>query len=363
MIPGYATQMSDARSSGQGDLARTALQLVALAALIIASLWIVKPFLLAATWAATIAIATWPLLLRAQAWLFGSRGLAVALLTLVLLLALVIPLYLGIRAIVTNVDQLEELSQTVAEWSVPQPPDWLDRVPLVGARLASEWREVASASSEDLTNRVAPYARDAARWFVGELGGIGALLVHFVLTVALTAVLYAGGETAAQGVLRFFRRLAGDRGEDAARLAASAVRAVALGIVVTATVQSALIAVGFAVIGMPYAAILTALSFLLAVAQIGPLPVLIGSVIWVYSEQGAGWGTGYLVWALICGSIDNIVRPVLIKRGADLPLLLIFAGVLGGLLAFGVVGLFVGPVVLAVAYTLLLEWMNEGEAA
>ena len=355
--------MGEARSSGQGDLARTALQLVALAALVVASLWIVKPFLIAATWAATLAIATWPLLLRAQAWLFGRRALAVALLTLVLLLVLVVPLYLGIHAIVTNVDQLASLSESVASWSVPQPPDWLDGVPLVGAKLASQWREIASASSEELSTRVAPYAREAALWFVGQLGGVGTLFIHFLLTVALTALLYASGERAAQGALRFARRLAGERGERAARLAAAAVRAVALGIVVTATIQSALVALGFAVVGMPYAAILTAVSFLLAVAQIGPLPVLIGAVIWVYSTQGAGWGTGYLVWAVICGSVDNIVRPVLIKRGANLPLLLIFAGVIGGLLAFGVVGLFVGPVVLAVAYTLLLEWMDDAEAA
>src|SRR5258705_9790559 len=136
--------MSDARSQGQGELARTALQLAALAALVVTSLWIVKPFLIAATWAATIAIATWPLLLRAQAWLFGSRALATALLTLTLLLTLVIPLYLGISALVTNVDQLQELSQSLTTWSVPQPPDWLEGVPVVGAKLASEWREIAS---------------------------------------------------------------------------------------------------------------------------------------------------------------------------------------------------------------------------
>ena len=233
---------------------------------------------------------------------------------------------------------------------MPQPPDWLDGVPLVGVKLASQWRELASASSEELSTRVAPYARDAALWFVGQLGGVGSLFVHFLLTVVLTARLYASGERAAQGALRFARGLVGERGESAARLAAAAVRAVALGIVVTATIQSALVALGFADVGMPYAAVLTpAVSFLLAVAQIGPLPVLIGAVIWVYSTQGAAWGTGYLVWAVVCGSVDNVVRPVLIKRGADLPLVLIFAGVIGGLLAFGVVGLFVGPVVLAVA--------------
>ena len=111
--------------------------------------------------------------------------------------------------------------------------------------------------------------------------------------------------------------------------------------------------------GVPFAPILTALAFILAVAQVGAGPVLIGAVIWVYAVEGAVWGTVFLVWAIFCGGFDNFLRPLLIKRGADLPLLLIFAGVVGGLIAFGVVGLFIGPVVLAVAYTLLVDWMSE----
>jgi len=103
--------------------------------------------------------------------------------------------------------------------------------------------------------------------------------------------------------------------------------------------------------------------FILSVAQIGPGPVLIAAVIFVYSRSGALWGTGLLVWAIFCVAFDNVVRPMLIKRGADLPLLLIFAGVIGGLIAFGVIGLFIGPVVLAVAYTLLMDWMSENEGA
>jgi predicted PurR-regulated permease PerM len=130
-------------------------------------------------------------------------------------------------------------------------------------------------------------------------------------------------------------------------------------VVVTAIVQSALVGLGFAVAGVPFAAILTALAFVLAVAQIGPLPILIAAVIWVYSQHGGMWGTVFLAWTAICGTIDNLIRPVLIKRSANLPLLLIFVGVVGGLFAFGVVGLFVGPVMLAVSYMVLGEWVDQ----
>jgi predicted PurR-regulated permease PerM len=353
--------MSPARTERSTNLARATLQLAALGVLVLTSLWILRPFLIAGTWATMIAIATWPLMLRAQARLAGRRWLAVALLTLLLLLALVVPLYLGISAIVDNVDEIGAWSRSLATWSVPQPPDWLAGVPLFGVKAAAAWSALAAEGPGELAERVTPYTRDLARWFVSEVGNVGALFLNFLLTVAFTAILYANGEAAAGGVERFATRLAGVRGEKAARLAGQAIRAVALGVVVTAVLQTALVGLGLALVGVPFAAILTVLSFILAIAQIGPAPVLIGAVIWVYSQQGAVWGTGFLIWALLCGSIDNFVRPVLIRRGADLPLLLIFGGVIGGLIAFGVVGLFIGPVVLAVAYMLLLDWMHEPE--
>jgi predicted PurR-regulated permease PerM len=351
--------MSEAESQRSANLVRSALQLAALGALVLGSLWILRPFLIAALWAAMIAIATWPLLVQAQRRLAGRRSLAVTLLTLVLLLVLVVPLYLGVSAIVSNADQIASWSREVASWSVPQPPDWLDGVPLVGAKLAGEWRALAAASPEEIAARVTPYARSVARWLVSEVGSVGGVLVQFLLTVVITAILYARGEVAADGALRFARRLAGASGEQAAQLAGQAIRAVALGVVVTAVVQTALVGLGLVVARVPFAGILIALSFMLSIAQIGPAPILIGAVIWVYSTDGGLWGSVFLAWAILCATVDNVVRPVLIRRGADLPLLLIFAGVVGGLIAFGVVGLFIGPVVLAVGYMLLLEWMRE----
>ena len=345
------------------DLARTTFQLLAIGALILSSFLIVRPFLVATTWAATIAVATWPLLLRAEAWAGGRRSFAVAVMTIVLLLVLLIPFYFGISAIVENAGRIPEWSRSLATLSVPQSPTWLASVPVIGGRIAARWQQVATESPEEIAARLAPFARGLGVWFVAQVGGLGLLLLQLLLTIAVVAILYANGETVARGADRFARRLAGKQGEEAVHLAARAVRAVALGVIVTAIIQSLLVGIGLALAGVPFVTILVALAFILSVAQIGPALVLIPATIWVYRESGAVWGTGFLAWAIFCATFDNFLRPVLIKRGADLPLLLIFAGVIGGLIAFGVIGLFIGPVVLAVAYTFLVEWVAAGDPA
>ena len=158
---------------------------------------------------------------------------------------------------------------------------------------------------------------------------------------------------------RFGRRLAGERGDNVVQLAGKAIRGVALGVVLTAFVQALLGGIGLWVAGVPFAAVLTAVMFMLAVAQIGAVPVLVCALVWLWFQGSTGWFVALLVWTIIVGSMDNVLRPILIKKGADLPLLLIFAGVIGGLVSFGLLGLFVGPVVLAVAYTLLDAWVSE----
>ena len=345
------------------DLVRTSFQLLALGALIGSSFLILKPFLAALTWGMAIAVATWPLLLRAQALLGGRRGLAVTLMTIALLLVFVVPVTFAVLTIVEHAPSIAAWSESVAALKIPPPPASLEGLPMVGPSLARQWRQVLAAGPEDLAARLSPYFKIVVLWFVGQVGNVGLLIVNFLLTVAITAILYAKGETAASAIRRFARRLAGTQGENAVQLAAQAIRAVALGVVVTAIVQSVLGGIGLAVVGVPFVVILTVVMFILGIAQIGAAPVLIVAVIWVYATSGPVWGTGFLLWAIFCGTVDNFLRPILIKRGADLPLLLIFAGVIGGLIAFGVIGLFIGPVVLAVAYTLLAAWVAREPAA
>lgn len=345
-----------------GDLARTVLQLLAIGALIASSLWIMRPFLVALIWASMIAVATWPLMLRIESRLAGLRSLAVAFMTAALLLLLLVPLYVAITALITNAPALVNWSAGLATSTLPPPPAWLESLPLVGAPAAARWHELVAVGPGGVMTQLAPYAQRAALWLVSHLGGAGALLLQFLLTVVIAAILYARGETAVRTVDRFARRLAGPSGVTAVHLAAQAIRAVALGVVVTAIVQASLCGLGLVVVAVPFAPILTALIFLLSIAQIGPAPVLILAVIWVYTTSGGTWGTAFLVWAIGCGTIDNVLRPLLIRRGADLPLLLIFVGVIGGLIAFGVIGLFIGPVVLAVAYRLLEQWIAQEPA-
>ena len=167
------------------------------------------------------------------------------------------------------------------------------------------------------------------------------------------------GEDAAKMVRRLAYRVADERGENTAVLAANAIRAVAQGVVITALVQSLLAGIGLAVIGVPYASLLTALIFMLTIAQIGAGPILIPAVIWLFWKGSTAWGIGMLVWSIFVMSLDGFMRPILIRRNANLPLLLIFAGVIGGLISFGVIGLFIGPVLLAVGYTLMMAWIDE----
>ena len=345
------------------DVARLTLQVLSLAALIAGSVLVLQPLLPATIWAVMIVVSTWPLLLRVQSLLGGRRSLAVAAMTVALLLMLVVPLYLGIAALVSGTEEIAARSQSLDDLELPAPPDWVKGIPVIGERLGARWQQITETDRAQLAEQVAPRVRDLLTWLIGRVGGLGLMLVQFLLTLIIAAALYANGETAAEGARRFARRLAGEQGSAVVDLAGQAVRAVALGVIVTAITQSVLGGIGLAIAGVPFAAVLTAVMFVTGVAQIGPLPVLLPAIAWLYWSGESTWGTVLLLWTIPVGGLDNVLRPILIRRGADLPLLLIIAGVIGGLLALGVVGLFIGPVVLAVAYTLLVAWVQGGNAA
>ena len=342
------------------DLARTTLGVGFLAAMIVVTLWVLRPFLAASIWAVTIVVATWPIMLAVQARLGGRRAVAVIVMTVVFLLGLIAPLSGAIVVVLINADVIVGWATSLASLTFPAPPGWLERVPLVGPRLLAKWQEVAVSPGE-FSASLAPYARTIVGWLVGLAGGVARLLVEFLLIVAIAAFLYARGEGAADFVRRFAYRLAGERGERSVRLAGRAIRGVALGVIVTALVQAVLAGLGLAVAGVPFAALLTAVIVLLTIAQVGPLPVLVPAVAWLYWKNDPVWATVLLVWTLVVSSIDNVLRPFLIRKGADLPLALIFAGVLGGLVGFGFIGIFVGPVVLAVTYTLVVDWIQSAD--
>jgi predicted PurR-regulated permease PerM len=348
----------------QRDLTRTTLGVLFIGVLIVATLWVLRPFIAPTIWATMIVVSTWPMLQWLQHRLWNRRGLAVLVMTLLILMLLVLPLMLAIATIVRHVDDIVAQAAIVSGYVLSPPPAWVEQLPLVGERLAQLWSDAANAGSSGLIARVMPYADDIAKWFVSQAGSLGLVFVQFLLMVVLAAILYHGGETAAQALRRFGRRLAGMHGENAVTLAGEAIRGVALGVGVTAVLQAGFGGIGLAIVGVPFAGLLTAVMLLLCIAQLGPSLVLFPAVAWVYWSGETAWGTFLLVWTLFAVTMDNFVRPALIRLGADLPLLLIFGGVIGGVLAFGLIGIFIGPVVLAVAYTLMGAWlrMDEGDA-
>ena len=341
------------------DLPRLTLSVLVIGLLVLACLYILEPFLGAIVWASMLVIATWPNFLSLEARLGNRRWLAIVIMTVVMLLLIVLPVIFAVATIVEHVDDMTAWVQHAATAPLPPPPAWMQQLPLIGAKITAEWQRLASSSRDDLAAQAAPYLIKLAEWFVAQMGSIGLLFVQFLLTMVITLLFYANGEVAADGVRRFARRLAGERGDQAAILAAQAIRAVALGITVTAIAQSLGAGVGLAVAGVPYAGVLMSIVFVMCLVQLGPMFVMLPAVAWLYWTSHPGWGTALLVWAIPVAALDNVLRPILIRRGADLPLPLIFSGAIGGLMGFGLIGLFVGPVILAVTYRLLQWWIAD----
>ncbi len=343
------------------DLTRTTLAVAFIGGLLAATFWVMSPFLPAIVWALTLVVATWPLMLRVQHALGNRRSLAVLVMTVVLLLMVIAPLWMAIVTVIENIDSLGDAIRAVLAMRVPSPPDWLDGLPLAGERARQAWTSVSSLQVQELTPKLLPYAGNATHWFAGAVGSLGAMFVQFLLVVAIAAIMYARGEIAAGVVVRFGRRLGGDRGENAVLLAGQAIRSVALGVVVTAMVQSLVGGIGLLLAGVPFAAVLIAVMFILCLAQVGPGLVLIPAVVWMYYSGQTGAATIALAFTIVALVGDNFLRPMLIKRGGNLSMLLILPGVIGGLIAYGLLGLFLGPAILAVAFTLMSAWLGEAE--
>ncbi len=341
------------------DLTRATLGVLVIGGLATACFYVIRPFLPATVWAVTLVIASWPMLLRVEAALGGKRGRAVVAMTLALLLVVALPLWMAISTILSHSQQIVALVSDLQSLKIPDPPHWLGDIPVVGDMAVEQWQSIESIDVTDVMKQVTPYAGAITQWFVGTVGGLAGFFIELLLTIIIATVLYASGETAASWCTRFAYRLAGDRGRGAVILAGQAIRAVALGVVVTAIVQSIIGGIGLALAGVPQTGVLTGVMFMMCIAQLGPSPVLVPAIIWLFVVGDTLPGVVLTVFSVVAIGIDNFLRPFLIRRGADLPMMLILVGVIGGLLCFGLVGLFLGPVVLAVTYTLLQAWIDE----
>ena len=351
------------REHAAPETTRITLQVISIGLLIGGAFWILQFFVPAILWATIFVITTWPLFVALQRRLWNRRPLAILVIVGALLALVILPCAFAVVSIVDNTDTITAWADSLRQAQLPPPPDMLGKIPLLGPRAVDAWQKVEALTAEGLANSLAPYTSALLAWFIAKAGSVGLLLLQFLLTLIIAIVLYANGESAGQTVRAFCHRLAGPRGEEIADLAAKAIRSVALGVLVTALAQAILSGIGLALAGIPSATLLTAIVFVLCLCQIGPAVVLIPAIIWLFYRGEILSGSVLVAFAVVIFPLDSFLRPVLIRKGADMPLILVFIGVIGGLLAMGVIGLFIGPVILAVANTLLKLWISTEPAA
>lgn len=338
------------------------LAVVALALLLLGCLVVLRPFFSGLLWAVVLCFSTWPIYRRLLAGLRGRRTLAAMVMSLGMILVLLLP-FVIIGA--TLADSARELGAATRAWlreGLPEPPGWLDEVPLVGATVNAYWREVAVDGAKflrDAERLVEPLGAGLVK--VGLLLGRG--LLEITVSIFVAFFLFRDGVSAAESLTAGVERLAGEQGRRLLDVAGNTIRGVVYGILGTALVQAVMAGVGFAVARVPGAGLLALLTFFFSVIPGGPPFIWFPAAIWLFHNGSIGWGVFMLIWGLGVSSIDNLVRPWLISQGSAMPFVLIFFGVLGGVMAFGFIGVFLGPTLLAVGYRLVGEWLAGRRAS
>ena len=284
------------------DLTHTILSIIFICLLVASTFWVLRPFMVSLVWGIVVVIATWPILEKLETKLVKKRKLAVLLMSTLLLLIVLIPLLLAFLTIAKNAADVTAKVKSLNSVSLPSPPEWLERIPLAGEKISNSWKTFASLNPDERSAMVTPYVKKSLMLFAARAGRTGITVVHFLLAMIVSIILYAKGESFRDGVLNFARRLAGQQGADVAVLAGKAVRAVVLGVVVTALIQTAIGGVGLFIAGVPAAGLLTAVMLILCLAQLGPILVLVPSVLWLYWSGQPAWGTVLLVLSILACS-------------------------------------------------------------
>jgi predicted PurR-regulated permease PerM len=335
---------------------------ILLLALFGACLWVMVPFWSALFWGAVLAFASWPLMRLLTRALKGRESLAAAILTLGWMVLVLAPLvWLGFN-LADHVRDATAFVKDVQVDGLPDPPTWLAGIPLVGERLVGYWNTIDQQGAALLVS-VRPYLGQVGNWLLARSAQIGGGILELTLSIVFVFFFYRDGPRVAAFVLSLLERLIGDRAQYYLDLVAGTVQRVVNGVIGTAAAQAVLALIGFLIAGVPGALVLGIGTFLLSLVPMGPPLIWIPATAWLAWRGDYGMAIFLGLWGtFIVSGVDNVLKPYLISRGGNLPLVIVLLGVFGGLLAFGFIGLFIGPTLLAVAYSLLLDWVGASRA-
>lgn len=323
-------------------------------------IWILYPFLLSALWAGVIVIATWPLFLTLERKTGQRKGLAIAVMMLFMTAVFVLPIIFtaGVFSLL-----MEQFLQWLTQLDMTQLPelDFLGKIPVIGTHVHKKWLSLSTGHADTLLHSLKPWVTKIIVILMNELTHFTSLVVNGVMMLIACLVFYLHGQHIERGLRRFASRLARERGESAVILAGKTIQAVATGVVLTAVLQAAFAGIGLALFQIPSSAMLTGIIFVLCLMQLGPIVIMIPAVVWLF-HSGNHWSGGLLLlWTIVAGSLDNVLKPLFLRRSTDTSLLLMMLGVIGGMLTWGIIGIMVGPVILAVTWKLLATWVSESD--
>jgi predicted PurR-regulated permease PerM len=328
--------------------------------LFVACFIILRPFIGVVAWGLTIAIAGYPSYCKLQKLLGGRGGFAAVLFTIILLAVLIVPIALLAQ---TLIDGFQALATRLHDGTlgIPPPPAYIATWPIIGKRLSDLW-SLASTNFAAALQTLAPLVKGAATGLLAASAGVGAGVLQFFVSIVIAGFLLANSDKGANLSRKLAVHLFGDKGAQFEALAGATIRSVTTGILGVALIQTLFAGLGFLVVGLPGAGLWAVLFLIAAVLQVGAL-MLVPAVIYVFATMGTAKAVAFLIWCIVVGLMDNVLKPLLLGRGVPVPILVIFLGSIGGFVAMGIIGLFVGAIVLSVGYELFLAWLNEDLAS
>jgi predicted PurR-regulated permease PerM len=336
---------------------------IALALLLIGCAIVLRPFASALLWAVVLWIATTPIHQAVLGWVNERRTVAALIMTLGAVLILLVPILIVGFSVA---DSARDLTYATRSWlgrGPPSPPGWLQALPLVGESAAAYWTTLAG-DSQRLLKEAQRFIEPATAWLLTSGLVVGRGMLELALSILISFFMFRDGVTIGRRFRAGAARIAGARAEHLVEVAINTVRSVVYGILGTALVQGVLAGIGFLIAGVPGAVLLGLLTFFMSIVPMGPPLIWVPSVVWLYQHDAGGWALFMLLWGFfVISGVDNFVKPWLISQGSALPFILIFFGVIGGALAFGFIGVFLGPTLIAVGYRLVLDWAVVARAA
>jgi predicted PurR-regulated permease PerM len=337
--------------------------LILIGAIIFGCALVLRPFALAILWAAILCFATWPLRELLLKWFRGRHNLTAVIMTIVLLLVLFVPFFVIGLTFTENLSSGMQWLETHKDTALLPPPAWVERIPFAGAKISEYWSHLAE-DAEPILSQLKPWFQEAGLWLLKYSFNFAQGVFTLAMSVLIAFFLYRDGEGIIANLREVSQRIGGDYAQHLMDVVKTTVHSVVYGTIGTALAQGIVAGIGFAIAGVPSPMLLATFTFILSFISFGPPVIWIIASVWLFAGGHTGWGVFMILYGIFCiSAIDNFIRPYVISRGSKLSFIVTFIGVLGGIVTFGFIGVFLGPTLLAVGYSLAHEILVNRRSA